>query len=153
MSQLTFFTGPEALEALSQRGDPLPRLGQTIDFEAFRSELERALYKPAKGPGGAPRWDAVLMFKLLVLQRLHNLSDEQAEFQVRDRVSFRRFLGLSLVDPVPGTVTNDASTSEPSRVMRPAASNRSRYAANSRSRVPVSTSVSRKSHTMRLSPT
>lgn len=102
---MTFFTGPEALEALSQRGDPLPRLAQTIDFEAFRPELERALYKPAKGPGGAPRWDAVLMFKLLVLQRLYNLSDEQAEFQVSDRVSFRRFLGLSLVDPVPDSRT------------------------------------------------
>ena len=63
----------------------MSRLEGTVDFESFRSELERALYKPSKGPGGAPRWDAVLMFTLLVLQRLYNLSDEQAEYQVSDR--------------------------------------------------------------------
>jgi hypothetical protein len=65
MEQMNFFGGAEALEALSRRGDPLQKLEQTIDFEAFRAELERALYKPVKGPGGAPRGDAVLMFKLL----------------------------------------------------------------------------------------
>src|SRR5688500_12519112 len=105
MDQMTFFGGAEALAALSQRGDPLQRLEQTVSFEGFRPELEKALYKPAKGPGGAPRWDAVLMFKLLVLQRLYNLSDEQAEFQVSDRLSFRRFLGLSLCDAVPDSRT------------------------------------------------
>jgi IS5 family transposase len=105
MEQMTFFGGSDALAALSQRGDPLQRLEQTIDFEAFRPELEKSLYKPAKGPGGAPRWDAVLMFKLLVLQRLYNLSDEQAEYQVSDRLSFRRFLGLSLCDAVPDSRT------------------------------------------------
>jgi IS5 family transposase len=105
MDQMTFFGGAEALAALSQRGDPLQRLEQTVSFEGFRPQLEKALYKPAKGPGGAPRWDAVLMFKLLVLQRLYNLSDEQAEFQVSDRLSFRRFLGLSLCDAVPDSRT------------------------------------------------
>jgi IS5 family transposase len=45
------------------------------------------------------------MFKLLVLQRLYHLSDEQAEYQVSDRVSFRRFLGLSLCDAVPDSRT------------------------------------------------
>lgn len=102
---MNFFGGAEALAALAQRGDPLQRLGETVDFESFRPELERALYKPAKGPGGAPRWDAVLMFKLLVLQRLYNLSDEQVEFQTTDRLSFRRFLGLSLCDAVPDSRT------------------------------------------------
>ncbi len=102
---MTFFSGAEALAALSQRGDPLQSLEETVGFEGFRPQLERALYKPAKGPGGAPRWDAVLMFKLLVLQRLYNLSDEQAEFQVSDRLSFRRFLGLSLCDAVPDSRT------------------------------------------------
>ena len=102
---MSFFGGAEALAALSQRGDPLQRLAQTVEFESFRGELERALSKPAKGPGGAPRWDAVLMFKLLVLQRLYNLSDEQVEYQASDRLSFRRFLGLSLCDAVPDSRT------------------------------------------------
>lgn len=105
MEQMTFFGGAEALAALAQRGDPLARLATLVDFESFRAELERALIKPAKGPGGAPRWDAVVMFKILVLQRLYNLSDEQAEYQVSDRLSFRRFLGLSLCDAVPDSRT------------------------------------------------
>ena len=102
---MTFFGDAAALAALLQRGDPLQRLAQTVEFESFRPELERAIHKPAKGPGGAPRWDAVLMFKLLVLQRLYNLSDEQAEYQVSDRLSFRRFLGLNLCDAVPDSRT------------------------------------------------
>lgn len=102
---MTFFGEREALAALSQRGDPLERLERTVGFESFRAELEAAVNKPAKGPGGAPRWDVVLMFKLLVLQRLYNLSDEQAEYQVSDRLSFRRFLGLGLCDAVPDSRT------------------------------------------------
>lgn len=102
---MNFFGGAEALAALSRRGDPLQKLERTVDFESFRTELERALSKPAKGPGGAPRWDAVLMFKLLVLQRLYQLSDDQAEYQASDRLSFRRFLGLGLSDLVPDSRT------------------------------------------------
>lgn len=49
---MTFFDGPGALEALSQRADPLQRLSEPVNFESFRGELERALYKPTKGPGG-----------------------------------------------------------------------------------------------------
>ena len=37
----------------------------------------------------------MLMFRMLVLQALNNLSDEQVEYQVRDRLSFSRFLGLA----------------------------------------------------------
>lgn len=102
---MNFFGGAEALAALARQGDPLARLQQIVAFESFRPELERGLHKPAKGPGGAPRWDAVLMFKLLVLQRLYNLSDEQAEYQTSDRLSFRRFLGLGLCDAVPDSRT------------------------------------------------
>ena len=45
------------------------------------------------------------MFKMLVLQALYNLSDDQTEFQVRDRLSFQRFLGLSPEDTVPDAKT------------------------------------------------
>lgn len=48
---------------------------------------------------------SVLMFKTLVLQRLYNLSDEQVEYQMTDRISFRRFLGLSQCDAVPDSRT------------------------------------------------
>ena len=49
--------------------------------------------------------DVTLMFKMLVLQALYNLSDDQTEFQVRDRLSFQRFLGLSPEDTVPDAKT------------------------------------------------
>ena len=42
-----------------------------------------------------------MIFKALVLQALYNLSDDQAEYQLRDRFSFMRFLGLGLEDAVP----------------------------------------------------
>jgi len=51
--------------------------------------------KPARGPGGRPPYDVVLMFKVLVLQHLYNLADEQTEYQIGDRYSFCRFLGLT----------------------------------------------------------
>src|SRR3979490_707384 len=52
-------------------------------------------------PAGS-RLMAMLMFRMLVLQALNNLSDEQVEYQVRDRLSFSRFLGLAIEDSIPG---------------------------------------------------
>ncbi len=51
--------------------------------------------------GGRPPFDHVLMFKVLILQAMHSLSDERAEFLIKDRLSFIRFLGLGLSDNVP----------------------------------------------------
>jgi IS5 family transposase len=91
--------------ALSAAGDPLERLALVVDFELFRSELEAALSRSDRAKGGRPPYDAVLMFKILVLQTLYTLSDEQTEYQIRDRFSFLRFLGLALHDPVPDAKT------------------------------------------------
>ena len=55
--------------------------------------------------GGRPPFDHVLMFKTLVLQASHNLSDERTEYLIRDRLSFMRFLGLGLADTVPDANT------------------------------------------------
>src|SRR2546430_2340729 len=57
-----------------------------------------------KGLAGR-NWDEVMIFKALVLQALYNLSDDQAEYQLRDRLSFMRFLGLELEDTVPDAKT------------------------------------------------
>jgi len=46
-----------------------------------------------------------VIFKALVLQALYNLSDDQAEYQLRDRLSFMRFLGLGIEDAVPDAKT------------------------------------------------
>ena len=45
------------------------------------------------------------MFKILILQRYYNLSDEQTEFQIKDRLSFLDFLGLQIGDDVPDEKT------------------------------------------------
>src|SRR3989338_11188099 len=46
-----------------------------------------------------------MMFKILLLQGLYNLSDAQTEYQIKDRLSFMRFLGLSLGDVIPDEKT------------------------------------------------
>ena len=104
--QPSIFDESERLEAISKLNDPLETLGEHIDFEIFRGQLEEILGKEeVKGPGGRPRLDAVMMFKALVLQRLYNLSDPQLEFQITDRLSFSRFLGLRLGGKIPDFTT------------------------------------------------
>jgi IS5 family transposase len=100
-----FFDSEERLAWLSAAGDPLERLAVVADFELFRGELERALKRADRAKGGRPPYDAVLMFKVLVLQTLYTLSDEQTEYQLRDRLSFMRFVGLALHEPVPDAKT------------------------------------------------
>jgi transposase len=58
-----------------------------------------------KSNAGRKPFDAVMMFKILVLQTLYNLGDEQVEYQLRDRLSFMRFLRLGLEDVVPDATT------------------------------------------------
>jgi len=103
--QRGFFDSDERLEWLSAAGDPLERLAAVVDFELFRGELERALKRSDRAKGGRPPYDAVLMFKVLVLQTLYTLSDDQSEYQLRDRLSFMRFIGLALHEPVPDAKT------------------------------------------------
>ncbi|RSU78951.1 IS5/IS1182 family transposase [Sphingomonas sp. S-NIH.Pt3_0716] len=105
MAQPGFFDVDERLAALSAAGDPLVRLSKVVDFELFRDVLDKALNRSDRSQGGRPPYDAVLMFKVLVLQALYSLSDDAVEFQVRDRLSFMRFLGLGLGDKVPDAKT------------------------------------------------
>jgi IS5 family transposase len=81
-----FFDQDIRLSKLSQLGDPLEKLNSGVDFEIFRQKLEQGLTKVAKGKGGRPPYDYVLMFKVLILQRYYNLSDEQTEYQINDRL-------------------------------------------------------------------
>lgn len=90
---------------LSETGDPLETLAAAVSFEPFRYRLEKALKRTDGSKGGRPPYDRVLMFKILILQALYGLSDEQAEFQIRDRLSFLRFLGLSPSDRTPDSTT------------------------------------------------
>jgi IS5 family transposase len=90
---------------LTALGDPLVGLNEQIDWALFRADLERVHEKERKSKAGAKPFDVVLMFKMLILQQLHNLSDEGIEYQVRDRFSFMRFLGLQFENRVPDAKT------------------------------------------------
>lgn len=103
--QPDFFDLSDRYEALSAAGDPLERLAGVVDFEVFRGPLIAALRRSVRGKGGRPPFDPVMMFKILVLQALYSLSDEATEFQIKDRLSFQRFLGLGLDGTVPDATT------------------------------------------------
>jgi IS5 family transposase len=103
--QAGFFDLDERLKDLSAKGDALERLSAIVDFEAFRPDLARAVLRSDGSKGGRPAFDLVFMFKVLVLQASHSLSDERTEFLIKDRLSFMRFLGLGLSDPVPDANT------------------------------------------------
>jgi IS5 family transposase len=103
--QAGFFDIEERLRELSAKGDALERLSAVVDFERFRADLERAVVRSDRSRGGRPPFDHVLMFKALILQSSHNLSDERTEYLIRDRLSFMRFLGLALADTVPDANT------------------------------------------------
>jgi transposase len=103
--QAGFFDVEERLAGLSKKGDDLEPLAAVVDFELFRPELEAAVPRADRSRGGRPPFDHVLMFKVLVLQTQNNLSDERTEFYLRDRLTWIRFLGLGLGDPVPDANT------------------------------------------------
>src|ERR1700730_19206456 len=104
MGQRGFFDLERRLDALSAKGDPLGTIKTTVPWETFRADIEAVTEtKPEEKKSNAGRkpYDAILKFKIVVLQSLHNLSDEQSEYLIRDRISFMRFLDLELEDPVP----------------------------------------------------
>lgn len=103
--QRGFFDLDARYAALSAAGDPLETLSALIDFEIFRSALDTALQRSDGSKGGRPPMDAVMMFKTLILQTLYGLSDAQTEFQILDRRSFGRFLGLDDGDNTPDETT------------------------------------------------
>lgn len=105
MRQISLWDENLRLAKISQLGDSLERLNNVINWEMFRPQLRKVFKKEAKGAGGRPPYDYVLLFKILVLQRIYNLSDEQTEYQINDRMSFMRFLGLGLSDRIPDAKT------------------------------------------------
>ena len=108
MAQMGFFDLSDRYESLDAQKDPLVEINAVVPWEEFRPLLEQVWRKPEserKSRAGRKPMDAVLMFKTLVLSALYNLSDDQVEYQIRDRLSFMRFLGLGLGDRVPDAKT------------------------------------------------
>ena len=94
------------VERLSEIGNPLEKISAVIDFEFFRPTLEaKLLNTEKKNNAGAKPYDVVMMFKIMILQRYYGLGDTQVEYQIIDRTSFKKFLGLESGDKVPDEKT------------------------------------------------
>tara|TARA_Y100000294_G_scaffold164039_1_gene170468 strand:+ start:84 stop:1130 length:1047 start_codon:yes stop_codon:yes gene_type:complete len=93
-------------ERLSAMGNPLEAISKVVDFELFRKPLESKLLNTNKNNNaGAKPYDVVMLFKILILQRYYGLGDNQVEYQMLDRISFKTFLGLETGDKVPDEKT------------------------------------------------
>lgn len=89
------------LAVISKLGDPLEKLSNAIDFEAFRPAICAAFEKESLDTGGEVPFDCVSMFKVLVLQRVYNLSDDEMAFRLKDSLSFMRFINVGVKDKKP----------------------------------------------------
>src|ERR1700716_96697 len=108
MGQFGFFDADRRLAAITAKGDPLEMIARVVPFESFRAEIEAAVLTPVsekKSSAGRKSIDVLGMFRMLVLQSLYNLADEQVEYQVRDRLSFTRFLQLGIQNRIPDGTT------------------------------------------------
>jgi transposase, IS5 family len=91
MGQLRFFDADKRLEALSARDDPLETIDDLVPWESFRAEIGAVvltLDELKKSSPGRKPFDGILVFRMLVLQALNNLSDEQVKYQVREPAVF-----------------------------------------------------------------
>ena len=101
-----FFDEQETEQKLSSIGNPLEMINKVIDFEMFRESLEsKLLNTDKKNNAGAKPYDVVMMFKIMLLQRYYGLGDTQIEYQILDRLSFKKFLKLESGDKVPDEKT------------------------------------------------
>jgi len=84
------------------RNDRLDRLTALVKWYRFEKILSGLR---SEGGPGQPAYPPLMMFKALLLQSLYGLSDAGLEEALADRLSFRRFVGLSLEDEVPDHTT------------------------------------------------
>ena len=108
MSQMGFFDADKRLSILSLKGDPLEAISKLMPWEMFRADIESVVLpaeESRKSKAGRKPINALVLLRMLVLQSLYNLSDDQIEYQVRDRLSFTRFVGLGIEDGIPDGTT------------------------------------------------
>ncbi len=105
MGQRGFWDEEKRIHRLQQKKPTLATLSETIPWDAFRPLLEQGYSHERKSNAGRKRIDPIILFKMLVLQQLFNLSDEELEFQVNDRRSFEEFVGLGVMNTIPDATT------------------------------------------------
>jgi IS5 family transposase len=103
--KISLFAEQERETKLDRIGDALSKLAEHVDFAALAAEIDEAAPRPGRERGGRPPFPTELMVRVLVIQQLYNLSDEQMEFQLLDRLSFQRFVGLRQSSQAPDRTT------------------------------------------------
>lgn len=98
MSSFKQFGVQLAYDHIEKLGDKLEPLQNLIDWKRFQLILDR------ESSRGRPPYDSTLMFKMLILQRIYSISDQELEYQVADRISFQKFLNFPSTIPDYSTV-------------------------------------------------
>ena len=105
MIKVSLFAEQEREAKLGRIGDALAKLAAHVDFAALAAEIDEAAPRPGRARGVRPPFPTELMVRVLVIQQLYNLSDEQMEFQLLDRLSFQRFVVLRQSAQAPDRTT------------------------------------------------
>ncbi|MCA9500411.1 MAG: transposase [Nitrospira sp.] len=99
-SLINFFDPATRYDALNHNGDVLELLVSHMPWEDCPA-LVAVLRHSKRKQGERPPFAVLIMFEILVLHALYKLSDEQSEYQIRDRLSFMGFLALGLESWIP----------------------------------------------------
>lgn len=105
MIKESLFAAEEREAKLDKLGDILQVLEKHVDFKTLSLAVDHAAPRPSQEKGGRPPFPTELMVRVMVLQQLYNLSDEQIEYQLLDRLSFQRFVGLRHSSQIPDRTT------------------------------------------------
>jgi IS5 family transposase len=105
MGQRGFWDEEDRMSKIKKKSPTLHDMRMAIDWEAFLPLLLLGYSQERKSNAGRKPIDPVIMFRMLILQQLYNLSDEELEIQVNDRRSFEDFIGLGVMDSIPDATT------------------------------------------------
>ena len=103
--QGSFFEIDDSYARLDSAGDPLVKLNSMINWSDLSLILKPLDHKSDSVKGGRPGWSPIIIAKCLILQALYNISDDSCEYQINDRLSFKRFLGLDISQKSPDAKT------------------------------------------------
>ena len=95
------FTAESRAPKIERLGDPLVKVSQVVDLSTLASKVDRVAPRVVLARGGSPPFPTEAIVRILVLKRLQNMSDENVESQLLDRLSFQRFCGLAEAVNIP----------------------------------------------------
>lgn len=102
--QSNMFEVMDSFARLDKAGDPLQKLTKHIRW--YRLEkIIKPIFKTEASQMGRPSWDIGIILRCLLLQALYNLSDDSCEYQINDRISFKRFIGIDVNAKAPDAKT------------------------------------------------